>query len=69
MVSQLNSSAMRSVYNNNLGDSKELKPNVPAANAKLTGENTLEQLKESIDSGEYKVDLTALSEKMAQELL
>jgi anti-sigma28 factor (negative regulator of flagellin synthesis) len=69
MISQVNSAAIRSAYNNNLGEPKEAKPSTNSANAKLTGTNKIEQLKESINAGEYKIDLTALSEKMAQELL
>jgi len=69
MISQYNGSALRTAMNNNLGEAKEAKQTATVANAKLTGLNKIEQLKESIDSGEYKVDLSALSEKMAQELL
>jgi len=69
MISQLNSTAVRSMYSNNLGEAKEAKQSAPEANSKMTGSSKVEQLKESIDSGAYKVDLTALSEKMAQELL
>lgn len=68
MISQFNSAAMRTVMTNSMSEPKETKQ-ATAPNAKLTSENKLEQLKESINSGEYKVNLTALSQKMAQELL
>ena len=69
MISNINGSAMRSAYANSLNDNKEIK-----ANAKLTAsqdgsQNKIEKLKEVIASGEYKVDLSALSKKMADELL
>ncbi len=69
MISNINGSAMRSAYANSLNDNKEIK-----ANAKLTAsqdgsQNKIEKLKEAIASGEYKVDLSALSKKMADELL
>jgi len=52
-----------------LNENKEIK-----ANAKLTAsedgsQNKIDKLKEAISSGEYKVDLSALSKKMADELL
>lgn len=69
MISQVNSAAMRGVMNNNLSEPKEAKQSATMPNAKLTNDNKIEQLKESINSGEYKIDLQALSQKMAQELL
>ncbi|QOP40788.1 flagellar biosynthesis anti-sigma factor FlgM [Sulfurimonas marina] len=66
MISRVNSSMAQNVYANNASETKENK-NVGTQNAK---ENSrVEQLKESISSGEYKVDLSALSKKMADELL
>jgi len=67
MISNINGSAM--AYANSLNENKEMK-----ANAKLTvsedgSQNKIEKLKEAISSGEYKVDLSALSKKMADELL
>jgi anti-sigma28 factor (negative regulator of flagellin synthesis) len=69
MISQFNSATMRTAMSNTLSEPKETKNTQTQANAKLTSENRVEQLKASINSGEYKVDLQALSEKMAQELL
>jgi len=69
MISQFNSAAMRTAMNSTLSEPRETKQAATTPNAKLTGENKIEQLKESINSGAYKVDLSALSEKMAQELL
>lgn len=69
MISQFNSAAMRTAMNGTLSEQKDTKQTAATPNAKLTNENKIEKLKESIDSGEYKINLTALSEKMAQELL
>ncbi|WP_428738282.1 flagellar biosynthesis anti-sigma factor FlgM [Sulfurimonas sp.] len=66
MISQVNSSVAQNVYANSASESKSNK-NVGTQNAKDT--DKVEQLKEAINSGEYKVDLSALSEKMADELL
>ena len=66
MISQVNSSVAQNVYANSASESKSNK-NVGTQNAKDT--DKVEQLKEVINSGEYKVDLSALSEKMADELL
>ena len=69
MISNINGSAVRGAYANSLNDNKEIK-----ANAKLTAsedgsKNKIEKLKEAIEAGEYKVDLSALATKMADELL
>ena len=69
MISTINSSVVRGAYANTLNENKEVK-----ANAKLTAsedgsKNKIEKLKETIDAGEYKVDLSALATKMAEELL
>lgn len=69
MISQVNNSVLRTVMGSNLSESKEAKQVGVVANSKLSSSNKIEQLKESIDSGEYKVNLSALSQKMAQELL
>lgn len=67
MISQLNSSAVRSAYSSNLGETKEAttKTNV----TKQGDMSKIERIKESLESGEYKINLQALSEKIADELL
>jgi len=69
MISGVNSSVVSSAYANNMNENKEIKPNAKLASSKDGSGNKIEKLKESIDSGEYKVDLSALSKKMADELL
>jgi len=69
MISNVNSSLVRNSYNNNLNENKEVKPNAKLTTSKDGSQNKIEKLKESIDSGNYKVNLSALSQKMADELL
>ena len=66
MISQTNSSAVRTAYANNFGESKEAKG---ATVSKQGDTSKIEQIKEALASGEYKVDLEALSKKIADELL
>ena len=68
MISQLNSSAVKSAYISNNGEQKaEKKENM---NVSKQGDmSKVEKIKESLASGEYKVDLEALSAKIADELL
>ena len=66
MISQTNSSAVRTAYANNFGETKEAKG---ATVTKQGDTSKIEQIKEALTSGEYKVDLEALSKKIADELL
>ncbi len=68
MISQLNSSAVRSAYSSNLGESK----GSSKANTNVTKQgdtSKIEQIKEALASGEYKINLETLSQKIAEELL
>ena len=67
MISQVNSSAVRSAYASNFGESKG---DVQRVTVHKQGDmSKVEMIKESIQSGEYKINLEALSEKIADELL
>ncbi len=68
MISQLNSSAVKNAYISNNGEQKaEKKENM---NVSKQGDmSKVEKIKESLESGEYKVDLQALSQIIADELL
>jgi len=66
MISQTNNSALRAAYPNKVNESKEPKQ---ASVSSQNETSKVEELKESIDSGEYKVNIQALSEKMADSLL
>ena len=67
MISQLNSSAIRNTYSSNLGNSKETtsKTNV----SKQGDMSKIDQIKNDLNSGEYKINIEALSQKIADELL
>jgi len=68
MISQVNSSALRSAYTNNLGEAKESQKTT--TNVSKQGDTSkIEQIKGALESGEYKINLQALSEKIADELL
>ena len=67
MISQTNSSAVHAAYQSKTTESKEAKQSTPVT--KQGDTSKVEQLKESIGSGEYKVNIQALSEKIADSLL
>ena len=69
MISQTNSSAVRSAYASNFGEAKEAKQVKPTTISSQGDTSRVEQIKEALDSGEYKIDLDALSEMIADELL
>lgn len=68
MISQVNSLAVRNAYAKNFPDTKESEK--VALSVKKQGDTSkVEQIKEAIESGEYKINLQALSQKIAQELI
>lgn len=68
MISQVNSAAVRLAYTNGSEETKDTKRQ--SSNVSKQGDTSkIEKLKESLESGEYKVNLQALSEKIAEELL
>jgi len=69
MISQTNSSVVRTAYSNNFGEAKETKHAKGATVSSQGDSSKIEQIKESLASGDYKVDLEALSKKIADELL
>ena len=69
MISQTNSSALRSAYASNFGEAKETKDVKATTISKQGDTSRVEQIKEALNSGEYKLDLDALSEMIADELL
>lgn len=69
MISQLQSANVRTAYANSSNENKEVAQK-GALNVSKQGDlNKVDQIKEALASGQYKVDLQALSEKMAQELV
>lgn len=69
MVSQVNSAAVGNAYPKNSGDAKETVKKDATNISKQGDMSKVEQLKEAVNSGEYKVNLQALSQKIADELL
>jgi anti-sigma28 factor (negative regulator of flagellin synthesis) len=67
MISQANSSTVGAAYLNNRVDNKTTKESTIVS--KETNNSKIDKLKESIDSGEYKVNIQSISEKMADSLL
>lgn len=67
MISKLNSAAVHSAYASKTNDSKTAKQGVEAT--KQNDTSNVDKLKESINSGEYRINLDALSQKIADELL
>jgi len=67
MISQVNSSAVRSAYASNFGETKETAQK--ATVSKQGDMSKVEMIKQSIETGESKINLEALSEKIADELL
>ena len=69
MISNVNASSVASAYMNNATTKNKVQSgNVGTENAKELN-NKVEKLKEMVASGEYKVDLLATAEKMADTLL
>ncbi|MBU1657878.1 flagellar biosynthesis anti-sigma factor FlgM [bacterium] len=68
MISQTNSAAVRSAYASNFGEPREAVKSSGSI-SKQGDMSKVEKIRESLESGEYKINLQALSEKIAQELL
>ena len=67
MISQVNGTNVRTAYTANTVDNKEAnKASVISSQGDLS---KVDQIKEALESGEYKLNLQALSEKIADELL
>ena len=69
MISQYNSSTIRSAYASNQGEAKEATSKSDASISKQGDMSKVEKIKEALEAGEYKINLQALSEKIAEELL
>jgi anti-sigma28 factor (negative regulator of flagellin synthesis) len=68
MISKVNSAAVNLAYANAAKGSQS-KSSARAGTVAQNNSNKIETLKAAIESGEYKVDLPALANKMADELL
>ena len=68
MISQVNSVAIRNAYLNTSAESKEVSQKSTTL-SKQGDTSKVDQIKEALESGEYKVNIEALSQKIADELL
>jgi len=69
MISQVNSSALRNAYVSNNAEAKEAAKKDTDTIVKQGDTSKVEQIKMALESGEYKINLQALSKKIAEELL
>jgi anti-sigma28 factor (negative regulator of flagellin synthesis) len=65
MISQINSSMVANAYVSNENKASAQKLNI----SKQGDMSKVDRLKESVDAGTYKIDIQALSKKIAEELL
>jgi anti-sigma28 factor (negative regulator of flagellin synthesis) len=68
MISQVNSSLAGVSYTQGLKKDETLKPNAHLSRTD-DGRSKIQQLKQTIEAGEYTIDLSVLAKKMANELL
>jgi len=69
MISQINSASIRSIHANSLNENKDISKKEGTGVTKQGDTSKVEQIKEALESGEYKINLDALSKKIAEELL
>ena len=69
MISQVNSAAVSTSLAKNNGEVKQAEKNTGVNVSKQGDLSKVDQIKEALASGEYKINLQALSEKIAEELL
>jgi len=68
MISQVNSAALRSAYPNST-QNKEVSQKQTTSVSSQGDTSKVDQIKEALESGEYKINLEALSKKIADELM
>ncbi|MDA7817785.1 flagellar biosynthesis anti-sigma factor FlgM [Sulfurimonas sp.] len=69
MVSNLNSAAVRTSYANGSAEAKTVKQKEATSVSQQGDTSKVDQIKEALASGEYKINLEALSAKIAEELM
>jgi len=69
MISQVNQAGVRAAYANTVGEGKEVSKKTPTTVSQQGDTSKVERIKEALESGEYKINLQALSEKIAEELM
>ncbi|MCW8896320.1 MAG: flagellar biosynthesis anti-sigma factor FlgM [Sulfurimonas sp.] len=69
MISHINNANIRSTYANNIGEKKEVQEETVTNVSEQGDTSKVERIKEALESGEYKINLEALSKKIADELM
>lgn len=69
MISQVNSAAVRNAYAGNLSENKEVSQKTKTSVSEQGDTSKVEQIKEAIATGEYRINLETLSQKIAEELM
>jgi anti-sigma28 factor (negative regulator of flagellin synthesis) len=69
MISQVNSAAIAITNSGSLSDAKNTAQKSVTSISKQGDMSKIEKIKESIEAGTYEINLQALSEKIAEELL
>ena len=69
MISQVIGANIRNSYADSVGDKKEVSQKSGANVSKQGDTGKVDQIKEALESGEYKINLEALSRKIADELM
>lgn len=69
MISRVNSANVGATYANSSSQSKEVSQKAGVGVSKQGDTSKVDQIKEALESGEYKINLQALSKKIAEELM
>ena len=73
MISNVNGASVASAYTNNANSTKaQSKSDLQKAEASISSQgdtSKIDQIKSDIESGQYKINLEALSQKIVDELL
>jgi len=69
MISQVSGVAIRNAYASGSSEAKEVSKRTLSNISKQGNMSNVDRVKASFESGEYKVNIQALSEKIAEELL
>lgn len=69
MISRVNDASIHSAYANKSSESKEVTQKTRTNVSQQGDTSKVEQIKEALESGEYKINLQTLSKKIAEELM
>ncbi|MBE0514856.1 flagellar biosynthesis anti-sigma factor FlgM [Sulfurimonas sp.] len=69
MISQVNQVGVRAAYTKTLDEEKEVLKKTSTTVSQQGDTSKVERIKEALESGEYKINLQTLSEKIAEELM